>query len=173
MKVPKDKFILDACCGSRFMWNNKKHPNTLYIDKRIEKIGYVKSRPKAEVNPDIKADFTDLHFIKDKTFKLIVWDPPHMIDKSIRIDIQKKYGILNNETWPFIFEKGFKELWRVLKDNGILIFKFNDAYIDFKKVLKLFPEDPLFSNTTNVHNKSVTKWFTFMKIPKNQKGGKN
>jgi hypothetical protein len=30
----KDKFILDACCGCRMFWFNKKHPNAIFIDRR-------------------------------------------------------------------------------------------------------------------------------------------
>lgn len=33
----KNKFILDACCGPKCFWYNKNHPNTIYIDKRVEK----------------------------------------------------------------------------------------------------------------------------------------
>jgi|GEM_PF-4955529 len=33
-KMLEGKFILDACCGSRMFWFNKKHPNTLYMDIR-------------------------------------------------------------------------------------------------------------------------------------------
>lgn len=31
-----DKIILDACCGSRMFWFNKKHPNAIFADIRDE-----------------------------------------------------------------------------------------------------------------------------------------
>ena len=30
----EDKFILDACCGSKMFWFDKKQPNTKFIDIR-------------------------------------------------------------------------------------------------------------------------------------------
>ena len=168
----KDKFILDACCGPRFMWFDKKHPNTLYIDNRKEEKGFVKARPNCEINPDLIADFRDLPF-PNKSFKLIVWDPPHIFRKCFhpKHDITKKYGILNKETWKDDYIRGFRALWRVLEDHGILIFKLNNNSVPFSSVLKLFPINPLFGNRVSNNKNSSTKWFTFMKIPesKNEK----
>ncbi len=163
----KEKFILDACCGPRFMWFNKDHPNTLYIDIRKEEKGFIEKRPNCEIRPDMIADFRDLHQLKDNSFKLIVWDPPFIFRKDFhpKHDITKKYGILSRETWREDYRKGFKELWRVLEDHGVLIFKLNDCDgIKFQEVLDLFSEKPLFGNTVN-NLKSHTKWFCFMKIP--------
>ena len=161
----KDKFILDACCGNKYMWTNKNHPNTIYIDVRKEVKGFDDNRKNVEVNPDIVADFRKLPF-KDKKFKLVVWDPPHLLGKNYESRMTKRYGFLLADSWRSDFKKGFSELWRVLEDYGILIFKFNDFSLNFKKVLALFPEDPLFSNTYSKNKTSTTKWFTFMKIPK-------
>lgn len=147
------------------MWFNKNHPNTLYIDIRKEKKGFEKSRPNCEINPDVIADFRNLRQFKDKSFKLIVWDPPHMISKNYGSRMTNKYGFLYAETWPYDFKLGFKELWRVLDHYGVLLFKFNDTNINFRKVLKLFPINPLFSNTISNKKGSKTKWFCFMKIP--------
>ncbi len=36
----ENKYILDACCGGKCFWFNKKHPNTLYIDIRKEEKGF-------------------------------------------------------------------------------------------------------------------------------------
>ena len=163
----KDKFILDACCGPRMMWFNKNHPNALYVD--IRKETFIASRgKKIKINPDIIADFRKLPF-DDKSFKLIVWDPPHMRTLSTNFDLVKKYGGLHPETWQDDFKKGFNELWRCLEDYGVLIFKFNDISISFEKVLKQFPVSPLFGSKgyeTKKNKKGTeTRWFTFMKIP--------
>ncbi len=162
----KDKFILDACCGGRMFWENKKHPNTIYIDNRLKEKGHINQPGKINsshsVVPDIQMDFRDLKF-KDKSFKLVVWDPPHRTDFTKTSIMAKQYGILNKETWPYDLGKGFKECWRVLEDYGILIFKWNEKQIPAKKVLALFPVRPLFGHPEG--HKLKTYWFCFMKIP--------
>ena len=103
----KDKFILDACCGGRMMWFNKKHPNTLYIDIRKEKAGFIKEIPNFKINPDIIMDFRKLKF-KDNSFKLVVLDPPHLVRAGEGI-FKKKFGGLIPETWQDDLKRGFKE----------------------------------------------------------------
>ena len=61
---------------------------------------------------------------------------------------RRKYGALNKETWPDDIKRGAHELWRVLKVNGTLIFKWADHDIPYEDVLKLFPEKPLFGQIT-------------------------
>jgi len=169
LQILDNKFILDACCGPKYMWFNKNHPNTLYIDNRKEEKGFLERRKNMEVNPDVVADFRELSF-GDKKFKLIVWDPPHLLLGKTSL-LRKQYGSLNKETWEEDYKQGFLELWKHLEEYGVLIFKFNDYDIPFKKVLALFPVQPLFGNTaTNV--KSKTKWFCFMKIPNDVKAHK-
>lgn len=164
-RISKDKFILDACCGAKYMWFNKNHPNTIYIDIRRTEKGFNQRRKNECVNPDIIMDFRDLKF-KDNSFKLIVWDIPHLKSLGETSILRKQYGCLNAETWQSDLKNGFKELWRCLDNYGILIFKFNDLEIKFKDVLNLFPIEPLFGNTASKNKKSTTKWFCFMKIPK-------
>jgi hypothetical protein len=168
-----DKFILDACCGPRMFWWNKQHPNCVYIDKRIEEKGFVDNRQHREIKPDIVMDFKDLKF-KDKTFKLIVMDPPHLIypkvnhKKQTGFRLGLTYGVLDKETWEEELKIGFKECWRVLEDYGVLIFKWNNNNIPVKKVLAVLGEEPLFGHPTRrtKNMRSSTHWFCFMKIPK-------
>lgn len=167
----KDKIILDACCGCRMMWFNKKHPNCLYIDIRKEPRDFIKEKGIVkghwEVAPDLIADFRNLPpKIKEMKFKLIVWDVPHFKANKLTGTLLKKFGGLNPMTWREDLSKGFRELWSVLEDYGILLFKFSSYHIKFKEVLALFPEPPLFFNRVNATaGKSETKWFCFMKIP--------
>ena len=162
-----NKFILDACCGNRYMWKNKRHPNALYIDIRKEDKGFIESEPNVCVHPDIIANFTKLpDEIKRHKFKLIVWDVPHFKARRLTGVMLKKFGGLNPETWQSDLSKGFSELWSVLEDYGILLFKFSDYHIKFENVLRLIPEKPLFFNRTSSTGKTETKWFCFMKIPK-------
>lgn len=159
------KLILDACCAGRMFWFNKKHPNTIYIDQRKEEKGFIKSRLNYEVNPDIVMDFRSLEFA-DKSFKLVVFDPPHIHRIGNKSWMAQKYGMLD-KTWKGDLRQGFSECWRVLDDYGTLVFKWSESEISCKEVLKLFDEVPLFGHPTA--KSGNTKWFIFMKIPS---GGK-
>lgn len=161
----KNKFILDACCGPRYMWYNKQHPNTLYIDIRQEPKGFIKEAPEVSISPDVVMDYRKLEFL-DNQFRLIVWDIPHFKARRLTGVMLKKFGCLHPETWPDDINKGFKEIWRVLQDYGVLIMKFSDYHIKFDQILANIPEKPLFFNKINSKGVSETRWFCFMKIPK-------
>ena len=138
-----EKLILDASCGGRMIWFDKHHPAALYVDIREAPEGVVKERPKFHVKPDMIADFRALPF-KDASFKLVVWDPPHLISLKETSMMRKKYGTLNKDTWRSDLELGFKECYRVLEDHGVLIFKWSEPKNDNRsvpllEVLKLFP----------------------------------
>lgn len=158
----ENKFILDACCGGRMMWFIKNHPNCLYVDIRKEEKGHITSKSSHEVNPDLIADFRKLP-IPDKSFKLVVFDPPHRTDFTPTALMAKQYGILP-EAWQDYIKKGFNECWRVLEDFGVLIFKWNEKQIKLKKVLAVISQQPLLGNQNGVNGK--THWLVFMKIPK-------
>lgn len=168
--MKKDKFILDACCGGRMFWFNKKHPNALYIDKRQRPKGFLEQRPNFEIKPDQIGDFTKLKY-KEGSFKLVVWDPPHTIRTSGEENgiIAMRYGRLMMDNWEITLIKGFEECWRVLENYGVLIFKWGGKDRKIKDVINLFSHKPLFGHTTD--NKGNTHWMCFMKIPKN--AGKN
>lgn len=156
------KKILDACCGSRMFWFDKKNPNAIFIDRRKEIIT-AKDRDKIrsiEINPDIVADFTCLPF-EDETFYMVVFDPPHLKTLGKTSWMAKKYGKLS-EDWREVIRKGFNECMRVLKPNGALVFKWNESEIKVSEVLSLIPYKPLFGHTTG--RQSKTMWMCFMKL---------
>ena len=137
------KVILDACCAGRMFWFNKQHPNALYIDKRAEEKGFVSQRPSYEVQPDEIMDFRDLKF-PDKSFKLVVFDPPHIMRIGNKSWMSQKYGMLDRN-WEKDLAKGFSECWRVLEDYGVLIFKWSESEISCRKVLSprhIWPSQP-------------------------------
>lgn len=68
---PKDKIILDACCGSRMFWFDKKQPNTLFCDIREYDKGFIDNRQNRELHPDMIMDFRKMDF-PDKSFKLSI-----------------------------------------------------------------------------------------------------
>ncbi len=80
--------------------------------------------------------------------------------------MSQRYGMLGRD-WKGVLKKGFDECYRVLEDKGILIFKWSESEISLKKVLDLFPIEPLFGHTTGRAGK--TKWLCFMKISENKK----
>jgi len=145
-------------------WFNKHHPNALYIDKRRRPKGFLNQRLNFEIQPDELGDFTKLTY-DDKSFKLVVWDPPHTIRRSGFESgvIAKRYGRLFSDTWQEVLAAGWRECWRVLDDYGILIFKWGGKDKKIKEILELFEVQPLFGHTTD--NKGNTHWMCFMKIP--------
>ena len=167
-KPMTDKFILDATAGFRMMWFNKHHPNCIYLDQR------------PECAPDIVGDFRDLKQFPDETFRLIAFDPPHIVAGGLHGDsnLRREFGFLQKETWADDLRQGIKELWRVLKPYGILVFKWNTHQVSSEKLLALFPERPLFYQISmNKKNSYVngkrfreiqTLWFCFMKIPEKE-----
>lgn len=156
-----NKNILDACCGSRMFWFNKQNQNVLYQDNRSEEHILCDGR-KLEVKPDIVADFRQMPY-KDETFILVVFDPPHLAKAGERSWLKMKYGLLN-ENWKEDLRKGFSECFRVLKTNGVLVFKWNEDQIKVSEILQLTEVAPLFGHTTGRHGK--THWITFMKTDK-------
>ncbi len=165
----ENKFILDACCGGRMFWFDKKQENTLYIDNRVVAAGSQKKSPNFSVAPDIKMDCRDLKF-KDGMFRLVVFDPPHLksLDKNSWVAL--KYGTLDPKTWQEDILQGFNECWRVLQDNGVLIFKWSKSHdnrknrdVSIAEILKLLPVKPLFGHPSG--SKMNTIWMCFMKIP--------
>ena len=116
-----------------------------------------------EVKPDIKMDFTNIPF-SEKSFRLVVFDPPHLMHAGKNSWLAKKYGKLG-EDWRNDIKKGFAECFRVLKDGGILIFKWNENQISVKEILSLTEEKPIFGHVTRKHKatQTGTHWITFMK----------
>lgn len=110
-----------------------------------------------------KSDFTDMPFL-DESFKLVVFDPPHLLKAGKESWLIKKYGKLP-EDWPKVLKKGIDECFRVLENYGVLIFKWNEDQITVKEVLKAIGRQPLFGHTTGRHGK--TMWMCFMKLPNN------
>ena len=166
----KDKFILDACCGPKFIWIDKNNPNVIFNDIRKEEKGFIQRRKNIEINPDTNYDFCELPF-EDNTFRLIVLDPPQIITKSEGSTLTQCYGKLD-EDYDRLFKKGIKELWRVLDNQGILFLKFNNVHIKFKEILKHFPVEPLFQTSTNRSKNVETRWYCYMKIPSQNIGDK-
>lgn len=160
------KKILDATCGSRSIWFDKNHPNAIYADKRAEEFtGVWKSingqpERKCIVSPDVICDFTNMPF-PDNSFSLVVFDPPHLLNVGDNSWMFKKYGRLD-ENWPQMLHDGFDECMRVLKPDGVLIFKWSECQILADKVWRAIGQKPLFGHRSG--KKMNTFWACFMKL---------
>lgn len=155
------KKILDVCCGSRMFWFDKENPLVHFNDIRKESHVLCDGR-KLEINPDTQHDFRALPF-PDKTFKLVVFDPPHLTTAGSSGWQAKKYGKLDKENWRDDLKKGFDECLRVLDDHGVLIFKWNEHNVKVSEVIKAFGQEPLFGHRTGQSSK--TMWMAFMNHP--------
>ena len=158
------KEILDVCCGGRMFWFDKKNPNVLFVDKRTTQPHIVGNGKDARVRsclPDKVMDFRKLD-LPDNQFSLVVFDPPHFTSLGENSYTAQTYGRLDPKTWKQDLAKGFKECFRVLKPNGVLIFKWNEYDILLKDILALTPIKPLFGHPSGKMQK--THWVCFIKL---------
>ena len=153
--------ILDATCGSKTIWFDKNNPNVVFCDKRKNSYEGIwkNSVRKCEIDPDIQCDFTAMPFM-DNSFSLVIFDPPHLLKAGSTSWLVKKYGKLD-ENWESMLRDGFHECMRVLKPDGVLIFKWSEHDIPAEKVWKAIGQKPLFGHHSG--KKSKTFWGCFMK----------
>lgn len=111
------------------------------------------------VIPDRVHDFRNMDY-PDESFKMVVFDPPHLFvgEKSYMAVI---YGRLDKNTWEDDLRKGFSECFRVLKNEGFLIFKWNESDVPLRKVLALTDYKPLFGHPSG--KAQATHWVCFFK----------
>lgn len=153
-----EKYILYACCGSKMFWFDKSNPNVLFSDIREENHILCDGR-KLEIKPDIIMDFRSMPF-EDNTFKMVVFDPPHLNKLGKTSWMGKKYGVLL-PTWQEDIKQGFSECMRVLQPFGTLIFKWNENQIKVSEILKAIDYEPLFGHKSGKN--STTHWMAFIK----------
>lgn len=156
--ITDGKPILDACCGSRMFWFDKDNPLVDFQDIRDE-VCVLSDGQICIVHPNIIGDFTSMA-MPDKSYKLVVFDPPHLVSPGATSNLYKRYGKLDD--WKNDLRKGFQECMRVLDDYGILIFKWSDVDLKVKTVIKAIGHTPLFGHKTSRH----CIWMAYMKIPK-------
>lgn len=152
------KQILDVACGGRMFYFDPHNPYVLFCDKRTETMELCDGR-KYEVNPDMECDFTALPF-SDESYRMVVFDPPHLTSIGESSWMAKKYGRLSGN-WKDMIRDGFRECFRVLKPGGTLVFKWNETDVPTSEILKLTDEKPVFGHKSG--KRSLTQWIVFYK----------
>lgn len=150
--------VLDVCCGSRMFWFDKDDERAVFNDIRREEHTLCDGR-ELIIDPDTRFDFSNLGF-DDCQFNLVVFDPPHLEKIGDSAWMAKKYGKLTPD-WQDKLKGGFSECFRVLKDGGVLIFKWNEDQIKVSEILKLTDKKPLFGHRSG--KRSNTHWIAFIK----------
>ena len=170
--------ILDATCGTKSMWFQKNHPLVTYMDKRSGNFLYW-NKTKAEktvvkINPDVVSEWKDMPF-DNNHFDMVLFDPPHIIQKGDSknpIKMEVYYSYLPKDSWREILKDGIDELFRVLKPEGVFVFKWAETKVSIDEILKLFPYPPIFGNRTKDLNKAkndTVHWLLFLKYNVNSK----
>lgn len=149
------KQVLDVCCGSRMFWFDKNNTHTVFMDNRTLHDTLSDGRT-LDIEPDVVGDFRHIPF-PDNTFRLVVFDPPHLLKVGDSSWLAKKYGKLS-KNWRDDLKRGFSECMRVLKPYSIMVFKWNEQQIKLSEVLDTIGYKPLFGD-----RRGPTYWLVFMK----------
>ena len=154
------KLILDPASSMRSFYFDKKDKRVLFGDIRVKETHLLTNGQTIHIEPDEVMDFRDIPY-PDETFKVVVFDPPHMLNLSEKSWMRKKYGVLDKDTWRDDLTKGFAECFRVLKDEGTLIFKWNEVSIPLKDILVFTPQKPVLGHPSG--KRMGTHWVLFIK----------
>jgi len=146
------------------MWLDQHDQRALFGDQRHETL-LVTDRTHREygtrvlsIHPDVRMDFRRMPFA-DHSFALVVFDPPHLVRAGAASWLAAKYGRLGTD-WREDLRCGFAECFRVLKPDGVLIFKWSEVQVPTRDVLALTPHAPLFGHPSG--KRGGTHWLTFM-----------
>ncbi|OWT62003.1 class I SAM-dependent methyltransferase [Candidimonas nitroreducens] len=153
-----DAIILDPCCGGRSFWFDQADQRALFGDIRSEEHTLCDGRA-FNITPDLNMDFRAMPF-PNESFRLVVFDPPHLRRAGSESWLRAKYGILGDD-WRDDLRRGFAECFRVLKPEGILIFKWAEVQIPVSQILALTDSKPLFGHKYGRRN--GTHWIAFMR----------
>lgn len=158
--------ILDPCCGGRAMWFDRHDPRVVFADCRHETItvtdrshGKVGGTRTLCIEPDSIIDFRAMPYVAE-SFTLVAFDPPHVVRAGPRSWLAARYGKLGKD-WRDDLRRGFAECFRVLRPQGVLVFKWNETQIRVGDVLPLAGQRPLFGQVSG--RKGMTHWLVFMK----------
>ena len=147
---------------------DRQHPDVVFGDQRRETItvtdrshGNKSGTRTLHIEPDVLMDFRDIPY-PDGTFKLVSFDPPHLVRAGPKSWLAAKYGKLGPD-WREDIRRGFTECFRVLEPDGVLVFKWNETQVKVSEVLALTDEQPIFGQVSGRGH--MTHWLVFMKPP--------
>ncbi|XTZ40270.1 class I SAM-dependent methyltransferase [Salmonella enterica] len=140
-------------------WFDKNDDRAVFADIRTEEHTLCDGR-KLIIRPDVIADFRALPF-SDDYFPVVVFDPPHLKHVGESSWMGKKYGRLSKDTWRDDLRAGFKEAFRVLRPQGVLVFKWNETQIPVSEIIKLTDVKPIIRQRVGKYDK--THWIIFLK----------
>lgn len=160
-----DPVVLDPASGGRMMYFDKRDPRVLFGDIRDESWELCDGR-RFDVHPDRLMDYRHLPF-PDGSYRLVVFDPPHLERGGDKSWVVKKYGRLPKD-WHDGLEQGFAECFRVLETGGVLIFKWNETQIPVSQVLACTSRRPLFGNRQP--KQTGTHWIVWVKEADRERG---
>lgn len=115
-----------------------------------------------QIELDALMDFRNLPF-DDETFSLASFDSRHLVRAGCKSWLAAKYG-KQGDCWQDDLRAGFTECLRVLKPDGVLVFKWNEKQVKVGEVLELAPIKPLFGQLCGQNG--MTHWLFFMKAPR-------
>ena len=159
--MPMRKLILDPASSMRSFYFDKKDSRVLFGDIRENETHLLCNGQTIEIKPDQVMDFRAIPY-PDESYEMVVFDPPHLLKLSEKSWMRKKYGVLDEENWRDDLTKGFAECFRVLKPQGILVFKWNETSITLKEILTLTDQKPILGHPSG--KRMATHWVLFMKM---------
>ena len=136
-------------------WYEKDLPLVTFQDVRAGVKEYSGGR-KIRIEPNHVGNVTNMDFA-DETFDVVIFDPPHMVRAGKTSWLNIKYGKLP-EDWRTFFAKAFCECFRVLKEDGIMIFKWNETQLKFGEIVQYSSYKPLLGD-----RRGKTRWTLFLK----------
>ena len=154
------KTILDPASGGRAFYFDKHDPRVMFGDIREHEEHLLTNGQTIIIKPDMVMDFRSLPF-NDETYNTVIFDPPHLTGLTEKSWLRKKYGVLDKTTWQQDIAKGFSECFRVLKPNGVLIFKWNEYSIPTRQVIELAGQQPIIGHPSG--KRMQTHWLLFIK----------
>jgi hypothetical protein len=157
-----EKTILDPASSMRSFYFDKQDKRVLFGDIREDETHLLTNGQTIKIKPDEVMDFRAIPY-PDESFQCVVFDPPHMLRLSEKSWMRKKYGVLDSQNWREDITQGFAECFRVLKNNGTLIFKWNEVSVPLKEILTLAPPHckPVLGHPSG--KRMGTHWVLFMK----------
>lgn len=149
--------ILDPCCGEREIHFNKRNTLVDYRDNRVANARLYNGDP-ILINPDTIGDVLRIN-APDGAYHLVILDPPYLPYNTNNF-LSQKYGKLPND-WRKWLKDAFDECWRVLANDGTLVFRWRSYKIPLETVLLYAPAKPVVGNKKPLETKA--HWVLFFK----------